>query len=547
MIACFKIFIRNLLNYYACLSVIVPLILFSGCEEDPESNNPDSYLTSIQLISARQITLTSYEVILSTEVGEKISKAELIFDDITILTSSNIIFNIGFPENGKRVDTVSYDLKRINHDFLVKARLILEEDTVYSNEIVVRTVKNTYNIALLKDDLYYDPGKNIGLSINKDESFSVIIEFNNLYVPQSTELKLNRTISLRHSIDFNNSALVYTAEGPEVYGRGYLDNNVPAGIYEVYLYIDGIEFKADSKIQVLEGEWSLVNSDYPGDKLYEYSSFVLGDNLYITGGTMAGSFQLINKVWNYSFTTNKWQRKNNFPAENVVISQSSMKHNGKGYVILRNNNKNNANELWEYNNLIDEWKLTTTYPGTGNDLTYFIIKDKLYAGGGRQFINEVETRYRDFWSYDLISKEWEKLNDLPFINPVQITLSCSSDDYGFVYIFDNSFWAYDPANDSWALKAEFPGPSRSHGNIGCLNNRVYLIGSMYYDAPVKCGLKDCWEYDTESDQWKLNSFVPSYANTGFVNTYNNSLITGVGFAPVGWIDVYEPYLYIMTP
>jgi hypothetical protein len=62
-----------------------------------------------------------------------------------------------------------------------------------------------------------------------------------------------------------------------------------------------------------------------------------------------------------------------------------------------------------------------------------------------------------------------------------------------------------------------------------------------------CGLKDCWEYDTEIDKWELNSFVPSYANTGLANTYNNSLISGLGFAPIGYMDFFEPKLFIMTP
>jgi len=180
------------------------------------------------------------------------------------------------------------------------------------------------------------------------------------------------------------------------------------------------------------------------------------------------------------------------------------------------------------------------------ELTYFIIKDDLYIGGGIRAINNEVLEYTDFWSYDLIDKYWIRRKSIPFRNIFPTTLSCSSDQSGFVYLFDNTFWAYDPTNNSWSVKAEFPGPDRCYGNIVYLNNRVYLIGSAYYDILLQ-GLKDCWEYDISSGSWQLSSFVPSYSNRGFAGTYRNSLITGLGYAPLGRVDFYEPNLYIMTP
>jgi len=118
------------------------------------------------------------------------------------------------------------------------------------------------------------------------------------------------------------------------------------------------------------------------------------------------------------------------------------------------------------------------------------------------------------------------------------TSACISGNLAYVYSFDNTFRSYDPAGDTWSLKREFPGPARSLINLVSLNNKIYLVGAQSDDGMQ---LMDCWEFDVAGNTWKLNSFLPYHCITGFAASFQNSLLSGLGYG------LSNPLLYRMTP
>lgn len=368
----------------------------------------------------------------------------------------------------------------------------------------------------------------------------MLVDFSASYPVDTIEVKLNRSIPLVHTLDKDDFRIYYPADMHEAFGFVSLDEQIDAGIYEVFLYIDGVEFKADAKIEVLKDHWTVINSDFPGTEKYQYATFVNGDNLYLTGGRYSIFYGRIPIVWRYNFTLDEWTRLKDFPAQDVKVTHANLEYQGTWYAAVEDGYKNDSTVLWKYNLDADSWQAIATYPGSGEDITCFMIEGRFYAGGGRRRINESVPDFNDFWKYDPATGIWTRCKDMPLIPSYPITVSCTSGGLAYIYSSDNTFWRYDPATDEWTRESRFPGPERYLSNLVSLNNKVYLVGA---EADNNQRLMDCWEYDPSGDTWKLSSFIPgNYLITGFAASWQNSLVTGLGYTGLN-----ESKLYRMTP
>jgi hypothetical protein len=528
-----------LLQVLQCIMLVAVLLMTSGCRKD--NDNPES---RIELLSYQQTALTTFEIVLSSEIYSDVVSTELVFDDLTVLSRIDSVIRLDNMKKGPSSDTIRFISNRFDHDFAVTARLIFENDTITSDPLVISSSKNSIKAWFLPEYILADTTNNILQHLNRNGSFSLFLDYVNPIHANTVEVKLNNGVSLQHDFVFNSG---YYSDG---YYRSIsmirLNGMVEPGIYDVSVYIDGVEFKADGKIEILKGEWSLINDAFPVSGLYQYAAFANGDNLYITGGNSEIGTPLITRVWKYGFSTGAWTSLKDFPVTDDEILHSNLANNGTWYLAVENNQKNEAIELWKYNENIDEWSIVTTYPGKGKDIVCFMLKGKFFAGGGRRRINEDVISYEDFWSFDLASETWKACHDLPLKYAWPVSLSCTSDNEAYIFSFEGTFWTYQPATDQWTGKADFPGPYRDKSNITYLGGKVYLVGGFYDDFGTQ-GLKDCWEYDVNTNAWKLNSFTTSYDNSGFLLAFGESLYSGLGWSTYGVFNVIEPYLFKMTP
>lgn len=91
----------------------------------------------------------------------------------------------------------------------------------------------------------------------------------------------------------------------------------------------------------------------------------------------------------------------------------------------------------------------------------------------------------------------------------------------------NDFWSYDPQNDSWVQKADFPGAERYYAMGFSVGGKGYIIGG-YTPAGAS---KELWEYDAILDQWtQKNSFIfPVSSQHGKVVTINDKAYLQEGY------------------
>jgi len=533
------------------ISTLIFLALFIalfGCKKEQIIEKIPLPSPSIKIDTAYQASLSTFIVKVHIDAGEgqELRKAEIIFDDITLISSPDIVKEIKLSLGQRQIDTtILLNTNILDHDYSIKARLLTNSYTYYSESKIVRSIKNQFNIEVRPDDMYQDLKNNIADFINQGDKFSLSVYYLNRFKPASVEVKLNRIISLSHNLIFD---FKYVGDYLTTQCDVFIPYDLQPGVYEVYVYIDGLEFKAKNNIKVLKGTWQKFDPKFIGETRGEYASFLKDDNIYIIGGEFEYTQLASSPVWKYNFTNNSWQRRNDFPHPGEItlnkIFPFSLQYNNQAYIVLKNNT---SVEIWGYNDEKDTWYLLTYYPGKAiEQLTCFILNGKLFLGGGSRYFtgNLDENSYYDFWEYNFETTKWVKKNDIPIKRyGMKGNLACcTQDNKVFVFSYANELWQYNPEQDSWSRKMKFPGPTRFISNLIEKNNKLYLIGGSYSNYG-SYGLKDCWEYTINSNSWEMVAFMPQFYSYGIAFTYNDQIYAGLGWVVNGYSSLKDQNFY----
>jgi N-acetylneuraminic acid mutarotase len=94
-------------------------------------------------------------------------------------------------------------------------------------------------------------------------------------------------------------------------------------------------------------------------------------------------------------------------------------------------------------------------------------------------------------------------------------------------------WEYDPVQDAWTQKNNFPGGLRGGASAFSIGSKAYLVGGSNYTGQY---FNDVWEYDPLLDSWtQKNNFPgnPREEAVGFA-------INGLGYFGTGYQEVVGP-------
>ena len=172
-----------------------------------------------------------------------------------------------------------------------------------------------------------------------------------------------------------------------------------------------------------------------------------------------------------SFTVNStgvWTKKNGLDAGKRK-SAVGFSIEDYGYVFGgTDTDEETHNDLWRYDPAKDSWSQMADLPGSKRrDAIAFTLVGKGYVGTGHSHDDEAQGQnLKDFYAYDPATNTWDQKANYPGAggNGVFRATGFSTFTNGFIScgkISSNNYaedvWQYDPFNDYWSYKSNFPG------------------------------------------------------------------------------------------
>ncbi|MBS1637366.1 MAG: hypothetical protein JST26_15730 [Bacteroidetes bacterium] len=211
--------------------------------------------------------------------------------------------------------------------------------------------------------------------------------------------------------------------------------------------------------------------------------------------------------------------------------------NGKGYVTCGvDTNDNCYNDLWEYDADFNFWTQKANLPATYRRGAFaFELNNKGYLGSGIDDASpSLGTILTDLWMYDPATNTWSIKAPIPSGSFRSAFASCNGKGYVIggsdTFSGTSSVYEYNPTTNSWQTKNSFPGlPSSSGGRDGgvalSINNKVYF-GMGKDDSFFQ---NDWWEFDPATNNWVQKANYPVTGRIGaFAFTINNMGCVGMG-------------------
>lgn len=271
--------------------------------------------------------------------------------------------------------------------------------------------------------------------------------------------------------------------------------------------------------------------------------FTVNDKIYITCGELSGSGRVpVKETWEYSITSGKWNINyfNSFPGDYridpVVFTIGNYSYVGTGWKAAGEIFKDfykydeNSNPVWTEIKTPDS--LDARYGAAA-----FSLNGRGYLLGGYSSRNGV---LNDVWQYNPDEDNWERKNDFP----VKF--------YGGISICNNSrvfagfgetgtariLWEYNPVADSWSEFAYLPDEIKKKIYSGVIiQNTIYIVD----------GNNQIWTLNLSDKTWKKKTDLPSkFLNadgeggyqTMLVPNNSNSIYIGLGFSK--YLFEYRP-------
>jgi N-acetylneuraminic acid mutarotase len=131
------------------------------------------------------------------------------------------------------------------------------------------------------------------------------------------------------------------------------------------------------------------------------------------------------------------------------------------------------------------------------------------------------------YSHSQTANTWEAMAELPAFPGRQGTASFAIGGYGYVCLgtgsgdFVKDLWQYNPGNDSWTQKADFPGIKRVGVNWFVINDKAF-VGNGYGNNTYQ---KDFYSYNPSTNQWAEVAYFPG----DFYRYYSCFAVNGKGY------------------
>ncbi|OJJ14510.1 hypothetical protein BKI52_42800 [marine bacterium AO1-C] len=157
--------------------------------------------------------------------------------------------------------------------------------------------------------------------------------------------------------------------------------------------------------------------------------------------------------------------------------------------------------------------------------TSFVIDGKAYVGGGRNLDDNVVLK--QCWAYSPITDTWSQVANMIYERQGAVGFAIDGKGYVVTGSYARDVQQYDPTNNTWSKKADFPGEGRFYAAGFAINGKGY-VGAGRINSNTQ--MYDFWEYSPSSDQWTQKALIGEDIFSGIVRS--NALgfvINGKGY------------------
>jgi hypothetical protein len=220
--------------------------------------------------------------------------------------------------------------------------------------------------------------------------------------------------------------------------------------------------------------------------------------------------------WKYDSETNGFIKKSDILSK-ACCGMLSFSVNGQGFAgmgLVRGQTFDN-NEMYQYDPVVSQWTVKNYAPIAGF-ATPFVINGSVYLLKGRSV-----------WMYDPNNDSYVQKNDFPGNPSYILSSSFVINGIGY-YVSGADCWEYYPGTDSWQQKASLPGYLDVQAAFS-LDNYGYILAdsshtSLSSDTPLQL-----WQYFPLNNRWiRVYDDYPG-EGTSQVKTASLNGVAYVGF------------------
>ena len=206
-----------------------------------------------------------------------------------------------------------------------------------------------------------------------------------------------------------------------------------------------------------------------------------------------------------------WEMKQQLPANSRGRGAISL-YNNKIYMTCgESDRKIPTNSTWIYDVEKDKWDEAFDFIGEVRIYpVVFPVKDVIFVGTG---LLTYGYTHKDFYRYNhTLDEDWTKIDMPDDFEARSEAIAFSIDGKGYVVGGTSanrneltSVWQYDPEDDSWLQKKDFPVPIYQGISIS-YNNQVFAgFGETNKSS------RTLWKYDIDEDEWDEFTTLPDNA------------------------------------
>lgn len=272
--------------------------------------------------------------------------------------------------------------------------------------------------------------------------------------------------------------------------------------------------------------------------------FTYGESVYVFGGRdNSGTYQ--NTIWTYNTISHTWSESETTPLKERVSASSCVvgdcAYIGLGFAGKVQHNDSYLRDFWQYNLLTREWKRLADFPAnTTVKNCLFATDTAIYAVYGFY-----RTFTQDVYRYDIQRDTWEKLHVVaPMSVPRAMDVvgaTCSGKHFlgtGFNH-GSLRFWTeWHPEQQSFTSRKKILGAGRNATACCATDKYIYLAGGRHYGDTLTCGFfyNSVQRYSPASNEWEYIGNMPYEAENMIMAHVNGQIFIGLGETKEGVIQ-----------